>query len=278
MTDVGSSPIQVGIVGTGRMAGILLRASARYAPSCILRLAGRNPASCETLRRQVPSCAIVSAEDLARLSDIVILAVPPEACRPVLASLTDRLAPAAIVVCMANGVPLSSLADVCANPIVKVIPTVAHEVGRGVALVVAGPGAGAAEIARTTSVFGAFSRPVVVDDSDNRIASNVAGSFVALAAAMTEMFVAANAARATTLDEAELRGMAAETLGAISALVRDGHGFSDIVHATATPGGTTEAALQVLSAEFPPIATAMVDATFRRQAAMQAGATRAREP
>jgi pyrroline-5-carboxylate reductase len=228
--------IQVGMVGTGRMAGILLRAASRFAPLCALRLSGRNPASCEALLRQVPSLTILPSDDLARLSDLVILAVPPEAYRDVLAPMADSLAPDAIVVSLTNGVALFSLAEFCSNPIVKVIPSVAHEVGRGVALVIAGPRAGAAEIARTTRLFGAFSLPVVVEDRDSRVASNIAGSFVALGAALTDMFVDANAARAVAMDRDKLRGIAAETLAAIAALTREGRSFADIVYDTATPG------------------------------------------
>jgi pyrroline-5-carboxylate reductase len=266
-----AASLQVGMVGSGRMAGILLRAASRFAPWCALRISGRNPGSCDDLLRQVPSLTILPSDELARLSDLVILAVPPEAYREVLSPMADWLAPDAIVVSLTNGVALSSLAELCSNPIVKVIPSVAHEVGRGVALVMAGPRAGAAEIARTTRLFGAFSRPVVVEDRDSRVASNIAGSFVALGAALTEMFVDANASRAVAIDRDELLGMAAETLAAIAALTGEGRSFADIVYDTATPGGTTEAALEVLLAGFPGIATAIVEATFRRQSVMQAG-------
>jgi competence protein ComER len=114
--------------------------------------------------------------------------------------------------------------------------------------------------------FSAFSRPILIDDRDSRVASNVAGSALALIASFCEAFVEANAARAVTLDRAELTAMMAETLGAVSALVQHGYGFAEIVRDTATPGGATEAALGAASTLS---ASDIVEATFRWQATMQ---------
>jgi pyrroline-5-carboxylate reductase len=63
--------------------------------------------------------------------------------------------------------------------------------------------------------------------------------------------------------------MMAETAAAIAALAQAGHRWDDIVHATATPGGMTHAALDVLSSRFPQIAEEMVEATFTTQAAIR---------
>jgi pyrroline-5-carboxylate reductase len=57
----------------------------------------------------------------------------------------------------------------------------------------------------------------------------------------------------------------------VAALASAGYDWRDIVHATATPGGMTEAALDVLTSRFPQIAEDMVAATFARQAEIQIG-------
>jgi pyrroline-5-carboxylate reductase len=161
---------------------------------------------------------------------------------------------------------LASIAERVRVPVVKVIPTLAHVVGRGVSLLVAGPGAEPEHVDAVRRVFARFSVPMLIDGRDDRIASNVTGSVLALFAALCDTFVSANAARAESLGRPMLDAMMAETVAAVAALAKAGYGWSDIVHATASPGGMTQAALDVLTSHFPQIANDMVAATFARQA------------
>jgi pyrroline-5-carboxylate reductase len=234
-----------------------------------LLAASRRASQLEKLRSEISGLVAASLERLAQRADLIVLCVPPDAHL----SLCDRIAPhlghRAIVVSVANSVPFAAIAERVRRPVVKVIPTLAHVVGRGVSLLVAGPGAEAEHVDAVRNVFARFSVPMLIDARDDRIASNIAGSAVALFAALCDAFVSANAARAQVLDRPTLDAMMAETAGAIGALASAGYGWSDIVHATATPGGMTEAALDVLTSRFPQIAEDMVAATFARQAEIQ---------
>ena len=151
----------------------------------------------------------------------------------------------------------------------KAIPTLAHVLGRGVSLLVAGPRAKSEHVEAVSSVFARFSMPTTIDARDDRVASNVAGSALAFFAALCDSFVSANASRAKSLDRAALDAMMAETLAAIAALAKAGYAWNDIVRTTATPGGMTEAALILLMSQFPRIADDMVNLTFAKQAEIQ---------
>ncbi|MBK8741430.1 MAG: NAD(P)-binding domain-containing protein [Betaproteobacteria bacterium] len=259
---------RLGIIGTGRLGATLLRAAAIHAPAIGLAAASRDPARVAALQREIPRLAAASPEDLARACDLVVLCVPNDACLPLAERIAGHLGPGAIVISVSNTVPLAAIAERVRVPVVKVIPTLAHVVGRGVALLVAGPGAGPAHVEAVRGVFAHFSLPLLIDERDARVASNVGGSALALFAALCDMFVAANAARAQTLERATLDAMMAETAAAVAALAQAGHGWNDIVGATATPGGMTHAALEILASGFPRIAEDMVEATFATQAAL----------
>jgi competence protein ComER len=254
-----------GIIGTGRLGTTLLRAAASHAPEITLLAASRDPLRTERLQREIPHLVTVSAEDLARTADLVVLCVPPDAYVPLCERIRPHLGPNAIVVSVTNSVSLAAITERVSRPVVKVIPTLAHVVGRGVSLLVAGSGAEAAHVDAVRRVFARFSVPMLIDARDDRVASNVAGSALALFAALCDAFVAANAVRSEALQRPMLDAMMAETAGAVSALVAAGHGWDDIVQATATPGGMTEAALNVLTGSFPKIADEMVAATFAKQ-------------
>jgi competence protein ComER len=259
---------RLAIIGTGRLGTTLLRAAAAHAPELALSATARRRAPLEALCREIPSLTIGAPEEIIRAADLVLPCVPPGAYRTLIASIAPHLAPDAILVSVTNGVPLAAIAEQVRAPVVKVIPTIAHTVGRGVSLVTAGPGARPDHVEAVRRVFARFSLPVVVPEQDDRVASNVAGSALALFAMLGDIFVAANARRAVALDRAVLDAMMAETLAAIAALVQSGHSWHDIVAATATPGGMTQAALDVLAGRFPDLAEDMVAATFARQAAI----------
>jgi competence protein ComER len=258
-----------GIIGTGRLGTALLRAAGTHAPELRLIAASRDLAKTETLQREMPGLVAASPEELAHVADLVVLCIPPDAYLPFCDRIAPHLGPRTIVVSVANSVPLPAIAERVGRPVVKVIPTLAHVVGRGVALLVAGPGAEAEHVDAVRRVFAHFSVPMLIDARDDRVASNVAGSALALFAALCDAFVAANAARAEVLGRPTLDAMMAETASAVATLASAGYSWRDIVHATATPGGTTEAALDVLASRFAQLAEDMVAATFTRQVEIQ---------
>jgi competence protein ComER len=260
---------RLGIIGTGSLGTALLRAAATHAPDLALIVSGRSASRVETLQREIPGLAIASPEELAKSADLVLLCVSPEAYLPLVERIAGHFGPDAILVSVTNSVSLEAIASRVRVPIVKVIPTLAHVVGRGNALVCAGPRALPRHADTVSRVFARFSRPVTIDPRDDRVASNVSGSALALFAAMCGAFVEANAKRAKVLDAAALDAMMAETLAAIAALSQAGHTWRDIVRTTATPGGMTEAALDLLMRDFPRIADDMVTATFDKQAEIQ---------
>lgn len=257
--------LRIGILGTGRIARVLAAASA---PHVDVMVWGRN---CDALAAltNTPGLRAASFEEASQ-TDLVALAVPPQAYRDVLQRLAPLLPAQSVVVSLTNGVALDEIGGLVANPVVKAIPTIAQSVSRGVTLVVSGPHAGEDDVAKVTSWLSAFSAPQRVEEADIRVASNAAGSAVALMAAFASAFAQANAARAIHLTQAELERMLAETLGAIGDLARAGVTLDEMVETTATPGGVTEASLNVLRSAAPDLCRLMVEATFARQNELQA--------
>jgi competence protein ComER len=268
-TESSASVKHLGIIGTGSLGTALLRAAARFAPDLTLIASSRDPARIDALRREIPALRGDAPENLARASDLILLCVPPEAYLPVIDRVAGYLRPQTVLVSVTNSVSLETIAERVAVPVVKVIPTMAHVVGRGNALLIPGPRADTDHVQAIRRVFARFSKPTVINPADDRVASNISGSALALFAALAESFVAANLPRAKTITRDELNHMMAETLGAIAALVQAGYDWSEIVRTTATRGGMTEAALNLMMSQFPQIAGAMVATTFARQAELQ---------
>ena len=260
---------QLGIIGIGSLGTALLRAASKFAPDISLVASSRKPSRIEVLRRDIPALKSATSEELASQCDLVLLCVSPEAYLPLVERIAGHLKPTTVLVSVTNSVSLDTIGQRVAVPVVKIIPTMAHIVGRGNVLLIAGPRVRSEHMESVAAVFARFSKPIVIDPSDDRAASNISGSALALFAALADSFVTVNASRSRRLDRRALDGMMAETLGAIAALVEAGYSWGDIVGTTATPGGMTEAALNVLMSQFPQIASAMVDVTFAKQAEIQ---------
>lgn len=260
---------RIGIIGAGRLGAMLARAFARFRPGETLHLATRDAGVAAALATALPPVRLLAARELAGACDLVLLAIPPQTYRAVIRAIAPDLRPGAILVSLTNGIGLEALAHETTAPIVKVIPTMAHAEGRGIALVIAGPGAAPAHVERVRACFSAIATPVVIADADSRAASNIAGSALAFVARFAEGLVDAHTERLTGIAPAALTAMMAETLIAVGTLAQAGHSFADIVATTATPGGVTEAGLAVLDAPLPALAATMVDATYARQRAMQ---------
>ena len=197
---------------------------------------------------------------------MALLCVPPEAYRGAVAAMAPAMGPEVILVSVTNAVSLDDLGRWTRQPVVKIIPSPAHAAGRGACLVTPGPRAQAHHVQRVTALLERFSRPVLTDPADSRIASNLAGCAPAILGAFCGSFLEANAARAQVFSPAELRALITESVAALAALLDQGLTFEDVVARTATPGGTTEAAIRALMTQGPALCERMVDATFHREA------------
>ncbi len=124
-----------GFVGTGNMAGALVRAACqKVAPGEIL-LSNRTPAKAEALAAEL-GCVVGTNEEAARQSRYIFLGVKPqmmagvlESLRPVLADRQDRF----VLVSMAAGLTMETLAAMAGGtyPIIRIMPNTACAVGAG---------------------------------------------------------------------------------------------------------------------------------------------------
>ena len=260
----------VAVIGTGSMGGMLLRASARYSPGQFrLLAAGRNENALAALAAAVPSLRTGPARAVAGDADIVIVCVQPQNYLDVVAEIAPAMSDRAMLVSITNGIALDALAGKTSAPIVKVIPSVTHECGRGVSLVMRGPRATATDVAAVVAFFAPFSRPIEIPPAESRVATNITGCGPALLAFFAAKWMRANCERAVAIGDATLATMVAETFAATAAMVEAGTSLDAIARAAATGGGMTQIAIETLAAGLPELLDRMVDATIQRERALQ---------
>jgi competence protein ComER len=255
--------VNVAIVGAGVMGSMLVRAHARFAPDdrFSVRVANRTPERLEALAAQVVGLRSGDAEALAADADLLFLCLTPGPFLEAAARLARRMPPGAVFVSITNAVSLDAIAAVVDRPIVKVVPSLAHDVGRGVALLIRGPGAGDADVERVRAFMAQFATVQEITQVDARIATNLTGCGPALIACFAELLAESAAEFTDGLTPQQLRAMIGETLAGAGALVAAGRSLEEIVEQVATPGGSTQAALAVLRERLPGVLDAMHQAT-----------------
>jgi pyrroline-5-carboxylate reductase len=255
------------MLGAGRMGGALIEgwsAANAVSPADLL------------IRDPYPSpAAEAAAKAGARLnppdSDLaqartVLLAVKPQMWREAAAEIAPWLGADAVIVSIAAGVKADDIAaEFGKRPVARVMPTTAVAIGQGTASIFA------VEPEARTRAHALFA-PVgaVVDLADETLmhaATGVSGSAPAYLYAFVEALEAAGVAAG--LSPAQSQTLARATMtGAAALLARSGEEPAELRRQVTSPGGTTQAALEVLMGEggLEPLLRQAVAAAARRSA------------
>jgi pyrroline-5-carboxylate reductase len=250
------------MLGAGRMGGAILEG---------WRLTGAFPAAGVMIRDPQPGpAALASGAELnpddAAIGEArtVLLCVKPQLWKEAAAQVAPRLAADAVIVSVAAGVRSADIAHAFGGrAVARVMPTTAAAIGRGAASVYADT---PAALARAHALFEPLG--VVVELSDEgqmHAATGVSGSAPAYLYAFIEALEGAGAAAGLAPKDAAR--LARSTIaGAAALLAQTGEEPADLRRQVTSPGGTTEAALNVLLGPtgFPTLLREAVGQAVRR--------------
>lgn len=253
------------MLGAGRMGGAILEGWARAAAFA--------PADLMIVDPQ-PSPAALSAEragamlnppdaDLAA-ARTVVLCVKPQLWLEAAGQYGSWLATDAVIVSIVAGVGSTAIArEFGDRPVARVMPTTAAAIGQGTASLYADD---PAALARAHALFEPLGVVVdLTDENQMHAATAVSGSAPAYLYAFIESLEAAGAAAGLT--PADANRLARSTItGAAALLAQSGEEPMGLRRQVTSPGGTTEAALNVLLGEhgLPPLLREAVAQAIRR--------------
>jgi len=228
-----------------------------------------HPPARERLAAAVPGVRFAdTAAEAAEAATIVFLAVKPQQAVAACGEMAGRLRADAVLVSIAAGITLRSLAEMAGTPrVIRVMPNTPCLVGKGVSVVCHLPEVPAPSIARVRDLLGAVGHVHDADESQMNAVTGLSGSgpgFVALLVeALADGGVKAGLPRHLAL------ALATETLSGTGALLEQtGEHPAQIKDRVSSPGGTTIAGLAVL--EQRGVRGALIDAVV-------AAAARAKE-
>ena len=265
----------IGIIGLGVIGHTLVKASRIFDPQAPrLIVSTRRQETLEALAATCPGLQAASNRKVAEEAGMVFLCVPPGAYLAVLDQIADCLGPGKILVSVTNGVALPDIEQRVACPVVKLIPTIAHAVGRGVSLLARGARSGDAEVEAVARFLRPFGRVVEVDPADMRAATNITGCGPALVACFGQALAQASARRIRGLSPALVEQLVTETIVATGRLLESGSTCPSIIEEAATGGGMTQVAVRTLAENLPELMQRVIQAIEWRERELQDGQAR----
>jgi len=253
------------MLGAGRMGGAILDGWARVEAFPPGELIIVDPQPSEAAQAAARAGARLNPPDAAlAAAETVILAVKPQVWREAAGRYAPLLALQAVVVSIAAGVMAKDIAQAFAGrPVARVMPTTAAAIGQGTASLYAD---GLEARARARALFEPLGIVVdLADEAQMHAATAVSGSGPAYLYAFVEALEAAGAAAGLPAKDAN-RLARSTVAGAAALLAGSGAEPADLRRQVTSPGGTTEAALNVLLGEhgLPPLLREAVALALRR--------------
>jgi pyrroline-5-carboxylate reductase len=253
------------MLGAGRMGGAMLAGWRKAGAFAAADLMIRDPQPSPPALAAALDGAVLNPPEaeLAR-ARTVVLAVKPQMWREAAAEVAPWLAADAVIVSIAAGVRSADIAQEFGRRCTaRVMPTTAAAIGQGTASLYADD---PAALARAHALFEPLGAVVDLDDEElMHAATAVSGSAPAYLYAFVEALETGGAAAG--LSAAEAQRLARSTIaGAAALLARSGEDPAELRRQVTSPGGTTQAALEVLlkAGGLPDLLREAVAAAARR--------------
>lgn len=198
--------------------------------------------------------------------EIIVLAVKPQGFAT-LAPQLEQIVGAATLVSIMAGVPLDALQRISEHA-VRVMPNTPAMIGEGMSAICA-PGLAEDRMDPVKQLFGAAGHVVIIDDEDQMHAvTAISGSGPAYVFAFMEALE--NAAQHLGLDATTARALVMQTVRGAALLADQSGGDAATLRTQVTsPGGTTEAALNVLNDKhFMQVIQQAAEAAHKRSGAL----------
>ncbi|MFO0837553.1 MAG: pyrroline-5-carboxylate reductase [Phycisphaerae bacterium] len=256
----------LGIIGMGHIATVIARRLVE-AGFC----SAHELIAVDVRAIDVPGLPIVVARDACELlarSNRVLIAVRPQQFPALASVIRETVRDDQLLISIMAGMPTTAIASALSprHPrIVRCMPNLPFERGRGVTGVFAGPGASEADVIDVRRIFDAGGSTLVIhDEAQMDVVTALAGSGPAYFYYFVEVMAKAGAALGLSHEQAQQLAAHA-CLGAGEMMTRPGASPRALREAVTSAGGTTEAALRELAAG--PLADALtraVEAAHRR--------------
>jgi pyrroline-5-carboxylate reductase len=246
--------MRLGIIGAGNMGTAIIRGyTASGADAADITVLGHHPEKLKAMESELGIRLAADYEELASLSDAVMIAVKPKDMAEVLAEISPFLNEKQIIVSIAAGKTIKNISDMMNNSgipaenrkIVRVMPNTPAMVGEAMSAVCRNQAVSDEEFASVTEIFAGVGRAAEITEN----LMDAAGAVSGCSPAYVYMFIEALADGGVQagMPRAQAYEFAAQSvMGAAKMVLETGEHPGVLKDAVCSPGGTTIEAVSVL--------------------------------
>lgn len=260
--------MNIGFIGTGNMAGALVRALRKTVSADQIWLSNRTKSKAETLANEIGG-NVCSNLDIAKNCQVIYLGVKPNMMQDLLSSLAPILKQREqdfVLISMASGLSLEELTEYAGGnyPIIRIMPNTPAAVGEGMILYCANSAVTPAMIDTMLSTMSAAGRFDEITEKQMDAGSAVAGCGPAFACLFMEALADGGVECGLSRKQA-LEYAAQMLLGSAKLVLESGQHPGALKDAVCSPGGSTIAGVHALeSGGFRAAAMNAVKAAYEK--------------
>jgi pyrroline-5-carboxylate reductase len=233
---------RIGFVGCGNMGEALVKGlvEAHVVEGAALMAADTRADRLAELDRRYGIRVAKDNIELARESDVVVMAVKPQIMTPVLKEIAASLSRRQLVISLAAGVATATIRTAVGKDIrlIRVMPNTPALVLEGATAIAKAQGLEAGDLETAQEIFGAVGKVVVLDEDLMDAVTGLSGSGPAYVAVVIESL--ADGGVKMGLDRATAMILATQTvLGAAKLLLETGLHPGSLKDMVSSPGGTS---------------------------------------
>jgi pyrroline-5-carboxylate reductase len=241
---------RLGFIGVGNMGEALVKGliASKAASPAQIRVSARRAERVAELEKTYGVKGASNAE-VARESDVLVLAVKPQILDRVLREISPDVTRDKLIVSVAAGVPIAAIERRLHPPmrIVRSMPNTPATVGAGATAIALGEHATDADLATAKTIFDSVGLTVVLEESQLDAVTGLSGSGPAYLFLIIEAL--ADAGVKVGLSRRASLQLAAQTvLGSAKLLIETGQHPGVLKDGVTSPGGTAIAGLHTLEA------------------------------
>ncbi len=238
---------RVAVLGAGRMGAAVVRGLIRSGWDRTRVVAAEPHGPTAAAVAEQLGIEILPAEEAAGHADVVVVAVKPHQVASLLDAVAPHLPRQCVVVCLAAGVRLATLAAHVPvdTPLVRVMPNTPALVGEGMSVLSPAPQCPPEAVALAERVLRAVGEVRTVPESSQDAVTAVSGSGPAYVFYLAEAMIDAGVLLGLPRDLSH--DLTVQTLLGAATMLRDTNDNPGVLRENVTsPGGTTAAALHAL--------------------------------
>lgn len=237
----------IGCIGAGNMGGAILSRLAAGMDQSLLHVYDTDGARAEQLARKTGITVSASAEDLARASAVIIIAVKPDTVAEVLGTIEGAITSGSIIVSIAAGVTLASMEKILgpSAKIIRIMPNTPSLVGEGMSVLSPNTNVDVKSISEVEQIFSRIGKAMVLPEKLMDAVTGLSGSGPAYVFTFIQALADGGVKLGIPRDKALM--LAAQTvMGAAKYVIETGEDPMSLRGKVTSPGGTTIEGIHVL--------------------------------